>query len=179
MRLGRKIRILRVDILNDHFLTRLNTIPTRGNNILDLVITSVPDQVNVTEVVKAIDADMATDHAIVSFRIPSFSKSPAKDESLYLRLQKKGDFKGLRSSLRAANLSNFISSDAADINNDWRCWKDAVLAAMADFIPKKKLKGTNPLPWIKNLINKKDSVRKKLTAKSIKCPNRKVQVSTF
>ena len=24
-----------VDILNDHFLTQLNTIPTRGNNILD------------------------------------------------------------------------------------------------------------------------------------------------
>ena len=37
---------------------------------------------------------------------------------------------------------------------------------MADFIPKKKLKGTNPLPWINgsiiNLINKKDSIRKKL-----------------
>ena len=37
---------------------------------------------------------------------------------------------------------------------------------MADFIPKKKLKGTNPLPWINgsiiNLINKKDLIRKKL-----------------
>ena len=35
---------------------------------------------------------------------------------------------------------------------------------MADFIPKKKLKGTNPLPWINgsiiNLIKKKDSIRK-------------------
>lgn len=78
MRLGRKIRILLVDILNDHFLTRLNTIPTRGNNILDLVITSVPDQVNVTEVVKAIDADMATDHAIVYFEFQVSLKAPAK-----------------------------------------------------------------------------------------------------
>ena len=78
MRLGRKIRILRVDILNDHSLTRLNTIPTHGNNILDLVITSVPDQVNVTEVVKAIDADMATDHAIVSFEFQVSLKAPPK-----------------------------------------------------------------------------------------------------
>ena len=78
MRLGRKIRILRVDILNDHFLTRLNTIPKRGNNILDLVITSVPDQVNVTEVVKAIDADMAADHAIVSFEFQISLKAPPK-----------------------------------------------------------------------------------------------------
>ena len=78
MRLGRKIRILRVDILNDHSLTRLNTIPTHGNNILDLVITSVPDQVNVTEVVKAIDADMATDHAIVYLEFQVSLKAPAK-----------------------------------------------------------------------------------------------------
>ena len=47
-------------------------------------------------------------------------QTPRQDESLYLRLQK-GDFKGLRSSLRAANLSNIISPHAADINDDWRC----------------------------------------------------------
>ena len=154
-----------VDILNDHFLTQLNTIRTRGNNILDLVITSVPDQVNVTEVVKAIDADMATDHAIVSFEFQISLTAPPK-MNRFIFDYNKGDFKELRSSLQAANLSNVISPDTADINNDWRCWKDAVLAAMADFIPKKKLKGSNPLPWINgsiiNLIKKKDSIRKKL-----------------
>ena len=154
-----------VDILNDHFLTQLNTIRTRGNNILDLVITSVPDQVNVTEVVKAIDADMATDHAIVSFEFQISLTAPPK-MNRFIFDYNKGDFKELRSSLQAANLSNLISPDTADINNDWRCWKDAVLAAMADFIPKKKLKGSNPLPWINgsiiNLIKKKDSIRKKL-----------------
>ena len=34
--------------LADYFLTQLNTIPTRGNNFLDLVITSVPNQINDT-----------------------------------------------------------------------------------------------------------------------------------
>ena len=119
-----------------------------------------------TKVVTAIDADMTTDHAIVSFEFQISLKTPPKMNRFIYDYQK-GDFKGLRSSLRAANLSNFISPDAEDINNDWRCWKDAVLAAMADFIPKKKLKGTNLLPWINgsiiNLINKKkNSVRKKL-----------------
>ena len=33
----------------------------------------------------------------------------------------KGDFKGLRFSLRAANLSNIILPHVADINDDWRC----------------------------------------------------------
>ena len=118
-----------------------------------------------TEVVKAIHADMATDHAIVSFEFRISLKAPPK-MNRFIYDYKKGDFKGLRCSLRAANLSNFISPDAADINNDWRCLKDAVPAAMADFIPKKKLKRANPLPWINgsivNLTNKKDSVRKKL-----------------
>lgn len=117
MRLEKKIRILRVDILNDHFLTQLNTIPKRGNNILDLVITGIPDQVNVTEVVKAIHADMATDHAIVSFEFQISLKAPPK-MNRFIYDYKKGDFKGLRSSLRASNLSTFISPDAANINND-------------------------------------------------------------
>lgn len=108
---------------------------------------------------------MATNHDIASFEFQmSLKVLPKMNRFIYD--YNKGDFKRLRSSLRAANLSNLISPDAADINNDWRCWKDTVLASVADFIPKKKLKGTNLLPWINgsiiNLINKKDSIRKKL-----------------
>ena len=108
---------------------------------------------------------MATNHAIASFEFQMCLKVLPK-MNRFIYDYNKGNFKGLRSSLRAANLSNLISPDAADINNDWRCWKDTVLASVADFIPKKKLKGTNLLPWINgsiiNLINKKDSIRKKL-----------------
>ena len=60
----------------------------------------------------------------------------------------RGDFDGLRSSLRAANLANFVSNDDVNINIDWHNWKDALLAAVKDHIPKKKLKGRNPVPWI-------------------------------
>ena len=56
-----------INILNDHFLTQHNTIPTRGNNVLDLVISSVPDQVSVTEVMKPSDAALFTDHSLVCF----------------------------------------------------------------------------------------------------------------
>ena len=33
------------ELLNDHHLTQLNTFPTRGHNLLNLVITDVPGQV--------------------------------------------------------------------------------------------------------------------------------------
>ena len=36
-----------LEILNDHFLTQLNFIPTRRDRVLDLVITNVPDRVRV------------------------------------------------------------------------------------------------------------------------------------
>ena len=38
-----------VQMLNDHYLSQLNQIPSRGNNILDLVITNVPDNLNLTQ----------------------------------------------------------------------------------------------------------------------------------
>ena len=68
------------------------------------MIKSVPDQVNVTEVVKAIDADIATDHAVVSFEFQISLIAPPKINR-FIYDYNKGDFKGLRTSLQAANLS--------------------------------------------------------------------------
>ena len=65
----------------------------------------------------------ATDHAIVSFAVPNVCKRPAR-MNRFIYDYNKGDFKGLRSSLRAANLSNIILPHVADINDNWRCWKE-------------------------------------------------------
>ncbi len=43
-----------VKLLNNFFLEQINTCPTRGESILDLVITSIPDRVKIIEVLKAI-----------------------------------------------------------------------------------------------------------------------------
>ena len=72
----------------------------------------------------------------------------------------------LRSSFQGVNLSNAISTGDLAIDRDWHNWKDTFLAGGADYIPKKKLKGRNPIPWfngpILTLIKKKESMRKKL-----------------
>ena len=39
-----------IEALHAHFLTQINHTPTRGSNILDLVITSAPEHTKVTEV---------------------------------------------------------------------------------------------------------------------------------
>ena len=39
-----------IEALHHHFLTQINHAPTRGSNILDLVIPSAPEHTKVTEV---------------------------------------------------------------------------------------------------------------------------------
>ena len=41
-----------IEALNDHFLTQINNIPTRNDNILDLIITNVPKHVTILNLIK-------------------------------------------------------------------------------------------------------------------------------
>ena len=53
-----------------------------------------------------------------------------------------------------------------NIDDDGRCRKELLLAAVKDFVTSKRLNGRNPVPWIDSnilkLIKKKNSVRQKL-----------------
>ena len=51
-----------LEILNDHFLSQSNSIPTRRDRVLDLVITNVPDRVRVSEVLCPKESDVFPDH---------------------------------------------------------------------------------------------------------------------
>ena len=65
-----------LEILNDHFLTQLNFIPTRRDRVLDLVVTNVPDRVRVREVLSPKESDVFTDHGTVSFEFTPLLKLP-------------------------------------------------------------------------------------------------------
>ena len=75
-----------------------------------------------------------------------------------------GDFEALHDALSAINLSSIVGHN--NIDDGWRCWKDLFLAVVKDFVPSKRLKGHNQVPWIdsniSNVIKKKNSVRQKL-----------------
>ena len=108
-------------------------------------------------------ADVFTDHCVVLFKYNSFvnaSSHPRKYVHDYTIV----DFEGLGDALSAINLSSIVSHN--NIDDDGRCWKDLLLAAVEDFVALKRLKGRNPVPWIAsnilNLIKKDNSVRQKL-----------------
>ena len=54
-----------VQMLNGHYLSQLNHTPSRGNNILDFVITNVPDNVNLTQILSPQDTPVFTDHHLI------------------------------------------------------------------------------------------------------------------
>ena len=84
-----------LEILIDHYLTQMNYIPTRGDRVLDLVITNVPDQVCVRDVLSRKDSGIMTDHGAVCFEFRASTKSRHKmNRTVYY--YRRGDFDGLR-----------------------------------------------------------------------------------
>lgn len=134
-----------IEALYEHFLTQINNSPTRGNNILDLVIKSAPEHTKVTEVLPPDKAGVFTDHCVVLFEYNSFVNAPSHPHK-FVYDYANGDFEGLCDALSAINLSSTVGHN--NIDNDWRCWKDLFLVAVKDFVPSKRLKGRNPIPWI-------------------------------
>ena len=156
--------VLFVEMLNDHFLCQLNHTPTRCNNVLDLVITSVPNHIRLTEILPPEQSSVFTDHNAISFDFTAFIKAPRKSVRTVYDYAK-GDLNGLRDALKSTDLSSLIS-DSDNIDNDWQRWKNTFLSIVSAFIPRKVIKGRNPLPWINSdilhKIKQKDSIRRRL-----------------
>ena len=118
-----------IEVLNDHFLTQVNNFPTRGDNILDLLITSVPEHVTITQIETPENAAVFTDHSVVFYELNAFVTIQAKTRR-YVYDYGKGDFEGLRSALSAKNLCSNLDHD--DINDDWQSWKNTFLQTVSN-----------------------------------------------
>ena len=133
-----------VQKLNHHYPSQLNHTPSRGNNILDLVITNVPDNVNLTQILSPQDTPVFSDHYTISFDFSAFVRKPRKSVTTIYDYSE-GNIKGLCSALREKDLSTSIS-EFGDINTNWKCWKNSFLSTVSEYIPKTKLSSRNPTP---------------------------------
>ena len=83
-----------LDIVNDHSLTQHVKKPTRGNNILDLVLTTKPDMISNVEVGCGI-----SDHDIVMFDVnlkPTLNKKKPRRVFMF----KKGNMEAAKNDLK-------------------------------------------------------------------------------
>ena len=154
-----------LEILNDHFLTQLNFIPTHGDRLLDLVITNMPDRFRGREVLSPKESDVFTDHGTVYFEFHASTKATHNIKRTVYDYRN-GDFEGLRGARKALNSCNLVQ-DSDDINLDWTYWKDSFMSTVSDFIPSKKITGKkNKPPWITgeiiHALRKKEAACSKL-----------------
>lgn len=118
-------------------------IPTRGDNVLDLVITSVARRVNDISVLSPKESGLFTDHGTIVFHL-KISRKAAPPIARTVYDYSRGDFNGLRSAIGAIDLCSTINTD--DVNISWHQWKDAFLAAVQDYIPTKTSRGATTHP---------------------------------
>ena len=126
------------ELLYDFHLTQLNTFPTRGNNLLDLVITNVPSQVVNISVLSPAESGLITDHSVITFNLKTSVKAVPKVKRTVFDYRK-GNFNGLRTALEGINLCEVIESEV-DINHGWLKWKEIFLDAVRKNIPIRTIK---------------------------------------
>ena len=152
------------ELLNDHYLTQVNQIPTRGDHILDLVISSVPENVQNMSVFSPSQCGLVTDHSVIMFDIATPFKERQKIKRTVFDYNR-GNFDELRATLETVDLYGTVKS-AVDINHGWLNWKEQFLSAVCGSIPRKTISNVNNPPWINgeiiHAIGKKETVRRKL-----------------
>ena len=150
--------------LYDYHLTQLNTFPTRGNNVLDLVITNVPSQVENVSVITSAESGLITDHSTIVFNLKTSVKAAPKLKRRVFDY-KRGNFDELRAALEALDLCSVIESEV-NVQEGWMKWKELFLKAAYENIPTKTITNINSPPWINaeiiHVIQKKETARRKL-----------------
>ncbi len=159
------------EILNDYFLKQLSVEHTRLNNILDLVITSTHDRVEIRDIISPNEGGIFTDHAILQFDIQIKTKKN-KTSRCFVYDYHNTDFNRLREAIQAENLSAMIGP-TQNINENWSNWVNAFKSLISRYVKTKMLKRKRSLPWfngeILHALHMKDNIRKKLNQSELLC----------
>ena len=97
------------------------------------MITSIPDKIIINELLKPTDSKILTDHSAILFELTA-ACSPLQKVNRFVFDYQRANFECLRAHLQSRNLEAKIS-DNGDVNYDWMNWKNAFLAAVAEFVP--------------------------------------------
>ncbi len=109
------------ELLNDYYLTQVNTFPTRGDHILDFVITSVPGQVQNLSALSPTRSELITDHSTLIFDIVASFKTRPKIKRTVFDYNRE-NFNSLRATLQTVDLCGAVET-AEDVDHGWIRWK--------------------------------------------------------
>ena len=158
----RKSDIYLTNCFQNNFMFQLVRDPTRGDEILDLILS------NNLNIVREIDVGESlgnSDHAIVRFSI--ISSIASRDNNSFVPNFSHANFDHFRHYL--ANISWNLVFDGLDTNEMWEKFKNIVFEGQNRYIPSKLIRKDKPKrpPWLSNSI-KQLIRRKQLTYKRFK-----------
>ena len=135
-----------LELVNDAFLTQWVRDPTRGNNILDLVLTSEDDIVQDLTVGEELGN---SDHRMVRFAL--LVPENRTEESVIRKYNfRRADFEGMREAVGRINVD--VQSDAGVA---WERFKSEFLRIQSEFIPLRSCRGSAPKPkWLSGEIQR-------------------------
>ena len=158
-----------IDSITEFSYLQMINSPTRGNNLIDLVLTTNEHLTDNFEVTDDDSISLPSDHKAIFFDL-KLHQQPKQSSERVVYNYAKGDFVGLFNSLRNTPLVDIVLNESNNVNLAWAKWKDAFLVAVDHFIPKTKLKRSFTPPYItKDLlhaIKMKESLRRKAKAKN-------------
>ena len=134
-----------IDFIEDNFLHQMITEPTRGDNILDLLLTSQEHLVTSTQVGEHLGT---SDHNLIRFNInlPNL----AIQNKIMAPNFKLADYNGLRRALQSLSLRGTTCEDL------WESFKNQFMNHQNTYIPKRYINNnSNPKPeWFSHDISK-------------------------
>ena len=124
-----------LDIIGEHFLTQVVSIPTRNDKTLDLLFTKAPSPVNR---VKGMPQIGKADHAIVYVEY-YFKAKRIKQELRKIYLYKHADMIGLKDHMAQLKDAAYLSEDHShmSVNDMFVKFKTGFVEAVERFIPSK------------------------------------------
>ena len=117
-----------LDCIETNNLTQHAKDPTRGSNVLDLVITGDPDIVHEVEV---LDSLADSDHRMVTWMVDITRNTAMQRETLDFN---RGDYEAIRQKLAAINWEEYL---VGDTEHRWQLFKDVLVQLQRSYIPVK------------------------------------------
>lgn len=145
-----------INLTLDFNLHQVISCPTRGNNTLDLLLTTCPDDIKSLNILPAI-----SDHSLldISIALPFAKKSPT---TKLITDYKRGNYDAMNNELKRFYSSFCKTYETRTPNSNWELYKNELLNLKTKFIPSLLVKSDSNNPWFNNHLKRLRNRKKRL-----------------
>uniref|UniRef100_A0A131YPE6 Endonuclease/reverse transcriptase n=1 Tax=Rhipicephalus appendiculatus TaxID=34631 RepID=A0A131YPE6_RHIAP len=133
-----------LEVVFTYSLSQVVTTPTRGSNILDLVLTTDSEQINSLQCVQGV-----SDHNILFFNI-AIELPDRQPSTKYIRDYNKANFSEINNQLESFFEDFKRSASLRTVEQNWILYKGKLLSLIDAYVPLVRIRGDAGRPWYTN-----------------------------